>query len=142
MRRLLLVALAALAALVVVACEPMEIGLTVHRTGTLGEGRHVAGAHDVSLSGTVSCTRAGEPLDFFLTVTQWDPTRQSSDQARGKREGVVRCSEEWSDWSLIFALSGDGLEPGSALVRLLVCTNPGERIDEDCVTVERGVTLS
>ncbi len=56
--------------------------------------------------------------------------------------GVVRCSEEWSDWSLIFALSGAGLELGSALVRLLVCTNPGERIDEDCVTVERGVTLS
>jgi hypothetical protein len=54
----------------------------------------------------------------------------------------VRCTKKWSDWSLIFPLSGDELEPGSALVRLLVCTNPSERIDEDCVTVERGVTLS
>ena len=139
MRRLLLVGLAAL---VFVACEPMEIGLTVRRTGTLGEGRHVAGVDDVSLSGTVSCTRAGEPLDFFLTVTQFDQQSQSSEEARGSREGVVRCTKKWSDWSLIFPLSGDELEPGSALVRLLVCTNPSERIDEDCVTVERGVTLS
>lgn len=134
MRRLLMVVAVALA---VVACEPqMELGLVVHRTGTLSE---VGSDTGVALSGQVFCTRS-EPVDFFLKATQQGRTVSAS-----SREGAVQCQggDEGTGWSLVFRFpTEDFPRSGSASIRLKACTNPARDVDEDCVTVERLVDLT
>ena len=111
--------------------QQLQIDFSIDNTGTYRNGV-------MTLSGTLICANGspgvadGEPLDMFTTITQYP--HSFSEELHDS------CSRDRKRWTETFAAPGFG--PGRVSVRMTVCTNPSQHVDEDCVTVERAVTLS
>lgn len=121
-------------------CQPaqqLEIDFTIRRTGTISTA--VDGQRTVRLSGVLACSKGSpgaadrEPLDLFTTLTQ------GSVSARGL-ELHDRCSAP-RVWTQAVAVE-QAFRAGPITVEITACTNPGERIDEDCTIDREVVTLT
>ena len=120
---------AALTAVVVAgaACEPpMEITVNVSRDIVLlPDAQPGLTGSTLQFHGQAWCTRS-EPIDLWITVDGV----QASDT-------TIPCDgPEGNDWTVSRTFS-QRFEPGNASVSWVACTNPGEAVDEDCITVER-----
>ena len=105
---------------VLVACEPMQIGLTVDRVAYVSDEGHL------TITGTVECSNP-EPLDIFVVVTQG--THRFSDDTSTPCDGEDRFALSFAD---------SGLTTGQAFSRVRAATNNGQGIEnEDSVHVER-----
>ncbi len=113
--------LSAAAAMGVVACQPMQIGLTVDRIAYVNDD----GA--LTITGEVTCSNP-EPLDIFVIVTQG--THRFTDDTSTPCDGEDRFALTFNNPSELTA--------GEAFARVRAATNNGmgpER--EDSVHVER-----
>lgn len=120
----------ALTGLLGAACEPtqpMSIGLTVDRQAwTIDDVE--PGEGDFVLTGTISCTRP-EPIDLFVSGV---PVAH---------DGHIPCSgPDPQPWRYAWRTS-EQIAEGSYGISVEGCTNPGEEIDEDCVTVTRVIDV-
>lgn len=135
-RRGSVLAAALLVVLVAAGCDPptyqMEIQVTLHRHGLLSE-PDGSGSRTLVLTGVSQCTR-DEPVDLFPTLEQG---------AVGDRpaELSVPCGPDEAEWSASFAVVDD-LAPGDIRVDVEACTNPGDPIDEDCVSLGRVIAFA
>jgi hypothetical protein len=75
--------------------------------------------------GWASCTRS-EPIDLWITV----------DGVRSTGTSIPCDGPDGNDWTVTRTFT-ERFEPGGAAVSWQACTNPGQVIDEDCITVER-----
>jgi hypothetical protein len=130
----------AAAGLLGTACEPqLELGLVMHRDATLLSG---STGSLVTLFGTLYCNRdisQREPVDLFVRIEQ---ASAAGNSAFFGSVGELDChgTKEGTDFNREFR-SSVRLAPGEARLRAEACTNPSEPIDEDCVRVERLITL-
>lgn len=135
-RRRLVPVLAVLAALVAAGCDPatypMEIQISLHRDALL-TGPDGSGSRTLVLTGVAQCTR-DEPVDLFVTVEQGAVTDRPAELS-------VPCGPEEAEWSESFQVVDD-LVGGPARVDVEACTNPGDPIDEDCVSLGRVVSFA
>jgi hypothetical protein len=131
--------------------EPFSISFTVDRTVVV-ESEPVSWDPNrvvthVQFTGWSRCTRS-EPLDVWPTITQHDPEFGRTITATPS-ERSIPCGTEWRRWSEVFDFYGDDQFPQpvpstdefDARLSAHACTNPGEPIDEDCVTFERAINV-
>ena len=122
------------------ACEPqLELGLVIHRDAWLLSG---STGSAVTLFGTLYCNRdisQREPVDLFVRIEQGSHVGNS---AFFDEVGELDChgTKEGTDFNHEFR-SSVRLQAGEARLQAEACTNPSEQIDEDCVTVQRLITL-
>ena len=109
------------------ACEPaMEITVNVSRDIVLLPDEHAGQTGSTLLfRGQAWCTRS-EPIDLWITV----------DGSRADGTSIPCDGPEGNDWTVSETFP-QRFEPGNAAVSWLACTNPGEVVDEDCVTASR-----
>jgi hypothetical protein len=113
------------------ACEPpMEITLNVSRdiVRVADEAPGQTGP-TLLFHGEVYCTRP-EPIDLWITLRQG-----GVEDTAGER--TVDCEgPEGNDWALTYTYT-QPFQDGTTAIEWRACTNPGDTIDEDCITVQR-----
>jgi hypothetical protein len=121
------------------ACEPpMEVTLNVSRdiVRVADESPGQTGP-TLLFHGEVYCTRP-EPIDLWISLRQnQEINGQTVTVEEQAGEHTVECDgPEGNDWALPYTYT-KGFDDGTTAIAWRACTNPGDTIDEDCITVQR-----
>ncbi|HEX2577340.1 MAG TPA: hypothetical protein VHK88_13380 [Aquihabitans sp.] len=132
--------LVAFATVATTSCVPHQLDIDITIRDRVVLKTLPDGSQTVTVTGIQMCTGGSDPdqgehLDMFIRVQNWDEAGELTSGAWiGDHSGHNQhCNKAPTQYTTTWVMEPhESLEPGPAFVRVSACTNPGERIDEDC----------